>query len=307
MRVAIVGGTGFLGGYIVEALLDHNHRPAVLVRPGSEQKLRAADRCDIHSGTVDSLPDLIAVLKACDAAVYNIGILRERRSRGITFEALQFEGVQRFLRAAETCGVRRLLLMSANGVKEAGTDYQSTKLRAENAAFASGMDVTVFRPSVVFGDPRGLVEFATRLHREMIVPPLPAAGFYVTKGSNKGDVMMSPLHVRDVADAVVETLERQATIGRTYTLAGPERLTFSEILRRIAAAVDRRKWIVPVPLGLMRASATLFDWIPFFPVTRDQITMLEEGNVGDANDLAALIGREPRRFEVSNLDYLKQR
>lgn len=306
MRVAIVGGTGFVGGYVVESLLDRNYRPAVLVRPGSESKLRAADRCDVQPGTVDSMPDLIEVLKACDAAIYNVGILREQRSRGITFEALQFEGVRRFLRAAETCGVRRLLLMSANGVKADGTPYQATKYRAEEIAHASGMDVTIFRPSVIFGDPRGVTEFATRLYREMIAPPLPAAGFYVAKGPHKGEVMMSPLHARDVADAMAGALERPETIGQTYTLAGPEALSFAEILRRIAAAAGKRKRIVPVPIGLMRLAATLFDRLPFFPVTRDQLTMLEEGNIGDPDALEALIDRDPRRFEAGNLDYLTQ-
>lgn len=304
MRVAVVGGTGFVGNYIVESLLDNKHTPVLLVRSGSEQKLRRTAECDIVPGDVDVLPDLIELLKAADAVIYNIGILREIRSRGITFEATQFAGVERLLGAAKTCGVDRLLLMSANGVKPDGTAYQSTKYRAEALAHDSGIDVTVFRPSVIFGDPHGLMEFASQLHRDMVSPPIPAIGFYNASGPQRGDVMLSPVHVEDVAAAFVKALEEPGTIGRTYALAGPDALSWTEMLRRIAAATGRKKWIIPMPVELMRLTALLLDWLPFFPVTRDQLTMLAEGNIGSQGELVSLIGREPRAFTVEHLGYL---
>jgi hypothetical protein len=76
------------------------------------------------------------------------------------------------------------------------------------------------------------------------------------------------------------------------------------MLSRIAAATGRRKRFVPMPIALMRVGAPLFDWLPLFPVTRGQLTMLEEGNVADPEVLQALTGREPKSFSVENLDYL---
>ena len=117
---------------------------------------------------------------------------------------------------------------------------------------------------------------------------------------------MSPVHIEDVADAFVAALVNDETIGKTYCLGGPEVLTWTQMLRRIGEATDKRKWILPMPIYLMRIGATLFDWLPFFPVTRDQLTMLEEGNTADPAELKALIGREPRGFTVDSLGYLRQ-
>lgn len=116
---------------------------------------------------------------------------------------------------------------------------------------------------------------------------------------------MSPVQVTDVAQAFVSALEDPSSVGRTCILAGPEILSWTEMLRRIAQAAGRNKWIVPMPIRLMMVAATLFGWLPFFPVTRDQLTMLAEGNIGNPADLTALIGREPQAFLPANLAYLR--
>ena len=296
MRVAIIGGTGFVGSYLVDALLEHGHEVSALVRPGSEDKVRGGDRVRRVSGDLDSTAALNELLSGQDAAIYNVGLLREFPRKGITFEATQYQGAVDTVAAAEAQNVSRLLLMSAIGVKEDGTRYQSTKRRAEKHALASGLDVTVLRPSVIFGDPRGTMEFATQLYRDMIRPPLPAAAF--------PGVRMSPVAVTDVADAFVAALGDPATIGQTIELAGPEVLEWGEMVRRIAAAAGKKKIALPMPIWVMRVGATLFDWLPFYPVTRDQLTMLEEGNTGTADALQSLIGRQAKPFTAESLRYL---
>jgi len=207
VKVAIIGGTGFVGGYLVDALLDAGHEPHVLVRPGSESKLRQAGRCRVSAGDLADPAAVRATVEACDAVIYNVSLLREFPSRGIAFEDAHVGGVRRVLNAALDTGVRRFVLMSANGVKVPGTPYQETKYRAEQAALESGLDVTVFRPSIIFGDPRGAMEFATQLYRDMVRPPLPAVAFHTGCLPGSGDVLMSPAHARDVADAFVKALE----------------------------------------------------------------------------------------------------
>lgn len=306
MRVAIFGGTGFVGSYLVDALLESGHEPSVLVRPGSESKVRQASVSRLVKGDVTSTTAIDAVLENCDAAIYNVGILEEFPKQGITFEELQYQGLVRVVEAAKHRGVNRLLLMSANGVKSPGTPYQDTKFRAEEHAKASGLDVTIFRPSVIFGDPRGLMEIATQLNAQMITPPIPAVGFFTGWSPKQGAVVMSPVHVEDVVQAFVVALDDLSTVGNTYVLAGPEILSWSDMLRRIAQSVGRDKWILPMPIGFMRFAATLFDWLPFFPVTRDQLTMLAEGNAGDPAELEALIRRGSRTFAPANLNYLRK-
>ena len=297
MRVAIVGGTGFVGGYLVEALAAAEHEVACLVRPGSEEKLRGGSKVSSVPGELGSKEALRRLVRNCDAVIYNVGLLREYPRRGITFEQAQFQGVVDTIAAMQDAGVRRLLLMSAIGVKHPGTKYQSTKYRAEQHAFSSGLDVTVLRPSVIFGDPRGTMEFATQLYRDMVRPPFPAVSF--------PGVKMSPVYIRDVADAFVAALENDATKGRTIELAGPDVLSWDDMVKRIAAAADRKKLVLTMPLWLMRVGATLFDWLPFYPVTRDQLTMLEEGNTASPAALQELIGRPPQAMTPAALAYLR--
>jgi NADH dehydrogenase len=297
MRVGIIGGTGFVGSYLVEALLREGHEVRALVRPGSEARL-ANDAVVKLVGDLDDSAAIKDLVTGCDAIVYNVGLLREFPRRGITFEATQYQGVVDTVAAMQDAGVRRLLLMSAIGVKDPGTAYQSTKYRAEQHALASGLDVTVLRPSVIFGDPRGTMEFATQLYRDMVRPPLPAAAF--------PGVQMSPVAASDVADAFVAALSRSDAIGKTYELAGPEVLDWPTMVERIAAAAGKTKIMLPMPLWLMRAGATLFDWLPFYPVTRDQLTMLAEGNIAPTAALQDLIGREPKAMTPAALSYLSR-
>jgi NADH dehydrogenase len=304
VKVAIIGGTGFVGGYLIDALLDAGHEPHVLVRPGSENKLHRASECRITKGDLGSPDAIDAVVTGCDAVIYNVGILREYPREGITFEALQYRGAESVAEAAKRAGIRRFLLMSANGIDSAETPYQTTKLRAEAMIRESGLDYTIFRPSVIFGDPRGTMEFATQLYRDMVRMPLPGVGFHTGLSPASGEVLMSPVHVRDVADAFASALIDDSTIGKCFMLGGPEVVSWPQMLQRIAAAVGKTKFILPMPIGVMKLGATLFDWLPFFPVTRDQLTMLADGNTAEPDELAQLIGRQPAEFSPGNLAYL---
>ena len=305
MRVAIFGGTGFVGSFLVDALIAAGHEPSLMVRLGSERKVRQAERCRLVAGNLSSTTAIDATLENCDAVIYSVGILKESPKQGITFEELQYNGVVRVAESAKTRGISRFLLMSANGAKSPGTPYQETKFRAEEHVRASGFDVTIFRPSVIFGEPRGRMEIGTQLYAEMISPPIPAVGFFTGWRPYRGAVAMSPVHVEDVAQAFLTALRESSTIGKTYVLGGPEVLSWAEMLRRIARTVGRKKWILPMPIGIMKLAAALLDWLPFFPVTRDQLTMLAEGNTADPAALAQLIGRQPKAFNEAHLAYLR--
>ncbi len=304
MKVAVIGATGFVGGYLVDALLDAGHRPSVLVRAGSEGKLRRPTECRVTHGDLSSETAIAAVLDGCDAVIYNVGLLREFPGKGITFEDMHYAAAVRVIDAARRAGISRFLLMSANGVKRPGTPYQETKCRAEEYLAESGLDFTIFRPSVIFGDPHGTMEIATQLYRDMIRMPIPAVRFHNGLNPLRDDVMMSPIHARDVADAFVNSLADAATFGKSYDLGGPEALSWGEMLKRIAAAVGKRKLILPMPITAMKLGAALFDWLPFFPATRDQLTMLAEGNTASPEALVSLIQRPPERFSPDNLSYL---
>lgn len=304
MRVAVFGGTGFVGRYICDALIESDIQPVVLVRPGHGSRLRQPDRCVVVTGDVGNTAAVDEVLGQADAAIYNIGILREFPARAITYQELQYEAPRRVMDRAARLGVRRFLLMSANGVNPNGTPYQRTKYHAEQYLAASDLDGTVFRPSVIFGDPRGRSEFATQLKRDVIDSALPAPLFYSgLLPLQAGNFQMSPVHVTDVARAFVTALLSPEAIGRTLCLGGPEQLSWRRIIERLAAVNGKRKLMVPVPAYGVSTAATLLDRFESFPVTRDQLKMLLEGNTCTPAALRSL-GIEPVAFDNAHLGYL---
>ena len=131
MKVALFGGTGFVGTYIAKELLKNNHDPHLLVRPGSEYKVFQPDKCKVNIGDIGDLKTIELTVKDTDAVIYNIGIIRQFPKKGITFEAIHFEGAKHCIDIAKNFGIKRFILMSANGVKYDGTMYQSTKYLAD--------------------------------------------------------------------------------------------------------------------------------------------------------------------------------
>lgn len=306
MRVTVFGGTGFVGAYLIDELLERGHHPVLLVRPDSGNKVSQPGQCTLVNGDIADQGAVQAAVAGADAVIYNIGILREFPARGVTYEALHFDGARRAMDAAEQAGVRRFLLMSANGVKADGTGYQRTKYMADQYLAITGLDWTVFRPSVLFGDPRGRMEFATQLYRDVVRSPLPAPLFFDgVLPMNAGMFRMSPVHVKDVASVFVKALAMPETIGRIFTLGGPEALTWKAIVQIIARAAGTTKWAFPAPVMLLKGLAAVLDPYAYFPVTRDQLTMLMEGNTCDGYEAFRIFDIAPTPFDEASLSYLR--
>jgi uncharacterized protein YbjT (DUF2867 family) len=307
VKVAVFGGTGYIGSYLIDELISQNHTPVVLARQGSESSLRQADKCQIVAGHAEDERAVTDTIRGCDAVIYNIGILREIPARGITFRKLHFETAKRCMDTAVECGTLRFILMSANGVRPDGTEYQKTKYMAEQYLAATGLQWTIFRPSVVFGDPRGKMEFATRLRNDIINSPLPMPLFHdgllpVRAGAFK----LSPVHVTDVAKAFVRALDNENTFTRILPLGGPHTLAWKTILATIAEASERHKLAAPVPAWAVKFVAGFFDQYEWFPVTADQIRMLMEGNTCNSAETMAMLQIEPIPFTTTSLAYLSQ-
>jgi NADH dehydrogenase len=306
MKVAVIGGTGFVGGYLTAELLKQGHVPVLLVRPGSELEVEQPDACTLVPGDVQDTEALRITLTGCDAVIYLIGILREYPNQGITFEELHYQGAVRTMNQAAVLGVGRFLLMSANGVKALGTPYQTTKYRAEAHLRTTDLDWTIFRPSLIFGDPRSKMEFCTQLKQQMIDPLMPAPLFYAGwLPVNPGAFELSPVYAGDVANAFVRSLDVPVTFRQTYGLGGPEVFTWKALIDTIARACGTWKLTVPAPVFVVRTLAALLEGYDFFPITRDQLTMLMEGNTCDSAAVFELLGITPTRFDTESLAYLK--
>ena len=306
MKVTIFGGSGYVGSYLIDELLEKGHHPVLLTRSESHHTVNQRQQCTLIDGDIADPEAVRAAVRGADAVIYNIGILREFPVQGVTYQALHLEGARRAMDAAEDAGVRRFLLMSANGVKADGTGYQRTKYEAEQYLKTTSLQWTIFRPSVLFGDPRGRMEFATQLYRDIVCSPLPAPLFYDgLLPVNAGMFRMSPVHVKDVATVFVKALNMPETTGQIYELCGPQALSWKDILQMIAAAAGTSKRTLPAPAILLKVLAAALDQYAFFPITRDQLTMLMEGNTCGGQDAFQTFGLEPAPFDTTRLSYLQ--
>ena len=305
MKVALFGGTGFVGTYITEELLKNNHNPHLLVRPGSEYKVFQPDKCKINIGDIRDLKTIEITLKDTDAVIYNIGIIRQFPKKGITFEAIHFEGAKHCIDVANHLGIKRFILMSANGVKFDGTIYQSTKFLADQYLKNTELEWTIFRPSLIFGDPKGKQEFCSQLRDDMLSLPLPAPLFF--EGLipwAAGQFEMSPIHIKDVASIFVKALDMEKTIGKIYELGGSESYNWIELIDIISESSRKKKWKIPAPVIPIKLAASIFERFPFFPITKDQLTMLLEGNTCDSTIAFKDFEVDPISFSIENLEYL---
>jgi len=183
--------------------------------------------------------------------------------------------------------------MSALGTRaNAVSRYHQSKWVAEEAVRRSGLDYTIFRPSVVYGPGDRFVNLIVRLSR--FSPVVPVLG--------GGQARFQPVSVEVVATAFVKALSEVKSIGQTYDLCGPEPLTFPELLNDILAVKRRRRLKLRMPSGLARAQAAFLELVyPLLlhkaaPLTRDQLIMLEEGSVGDPRPAEALFGLKQPTF-----------
>ncbi len=297
MKVFLTGGTGFVGSEVLRQLAAAGHQVTCLVRPGSERKLAVHPGVDIHPGDATDPASLQGAMTGCEAVIHLVGIIREFPGKGITFERLHFDATVNVLTAAKAQGVRRYLHMSTNGTREdAATGYHRTKWAAEQEVHRSGLDWTIFRPSVIFGPGDEFVHTLADLIRKMPVFPVIGDGQY----------RMAPVAVENVAAGFVQALELSQTIGQTYHCCGPQELSYNEILDHIGAALGKehvRK--VHHPVALVKPMVALMEGSPRFPITREQMTMLLEGNVCDPRPWAETFGLWLIPFAEGIRAYLK--
>ncbi len=305
MHVFLTGGTGFIGSYVLRELVARGHTVRCLVRNPDAPLAVHGQAVECVKGDVTNSRTLRGTLRGCEAVIHLVGIIEEDTGRGITFDRIHREGTLHVVAAAAEAGLDRFVLMSANGARPDGVSaYQRSKWAAEEALTGAGFShACIIRPSVVFGDPGpGHPEFASRLANTLIKP------FPILPVFGRGDFLMQPVAVEDVAAAFVQALTLPAAAGCTYTAVGRERLTYVAVLDRITEALGLRlRPKVPQPLWLVRPLIHLLDPLHLLPITADQFDMLVEGNTGDPEPFFRDFDLPGKAFTPENLAYLKTR
>jgi NADH dehydrogenase len=233
------------------------------------------------------------------AVIHLVGIISEIDRN--TFENVHTLGTKNMVAAAQEAGVKRFAQMSALGTRShAVSRYHQSKWAGEEIVRESGLDWTIFRPSIIYGPKDHFVNLFARLAR--FSPVLPMIG--------RGQGKLQPVPVGDVAAAFVKCLTEPRSVGRTFDLCGRDVLTFTEVLDEILTVIGRKRWKAHLPPGLARCQAAVLEFIfPKLlgkapPLNRDQLLMLSEDNVGNPQPANELFGLRPVPFREGIANYL---
>jgi len=302
MHVFLTGATGFVGSYILRALLAAGHSVRCLVRDSSTT-FDVAGKIEKVKGDITKPKSLTGTMRGCDAVIHLVGIIDEKPDQGITFERIHHEGTQHVVDAALEAEVEVFIQMSANGAREDGVSaYQTSKWKAEQYVRKAGFrHWTIFRPSLVFGAPGpGQPEFATKLADALIRP------FPILPVFGDGSYRMQPISVEEVAAAFVQALTTPAAVGKAYCTAGMDAYPYTEILDIITRGCGLEpKFKLPQPTWLIRPVIQLTAPLGLLPISTDQFDMLIEGNTCDATALYDDFDLEYKPFTPENLSYLR--
>ncbi len=288
MKVFLTGATGFVGKHVAARLIADGHEPVCLVRDAGSDAAQGLRRkgARLVPGNVTSAEDVIAGARGTDATIHLVGIIFERQ--GASFQRVHVEGTINVLAAARNAGNSRFIHMSALGAGEdAVSAYLKTKWIAEQAVISSGLDYTIFRPSIIYGSGGEFIDMLLGQARRL--PLLPVIG--------DGRYLMQPVSVSDVARIFPAALTNKKSINHIYDVGGPARLTYDEMLDTVCRALDRKRPKLHIPVTLMRLLSGVSEKTMSKPfLTTDQIAMLLRGSTGDISDLRADFGIEPVDF-----------
>jgi uncharacterized protein YbjT (DUF2867 family) len=277
MRLLVIGGSGFLGGHVLHEAARRGHHTVALAR--SPAAARAVTACGAQplAGDLDHPRCLDAAFTAagCEAL--------------LSLASLGFGHGPAIVAAAEEAGIRRAVFVSTTAITTT-LDPPAKQVRqaAERQIRCCGLAWTILRPTMIYGAPgdRNLSRLLALLTWARMLP-VPGGG----------QRLHQPVHVADAAGAVLAAVERPASIGRIYDVAGPEPLPFADLLRACAAAVGSTTTFVPVPLAPMIALARVHQRLSRHPrIKAEQLQRLGEDKAFAISEATADLGYAPRPF-----------
>lgn len=267
-KVLVLGGSGFVGRHVCEKLNRLGIRATVPTRRAiNARDVQTLPMVDVLEANVHSEADLARLIPGHDAVVLLVAILHGSAAE---FERTHVELPRRVAAAMRQAGVKRLVHVSALGASTEGPSlYQKSKAGGEAVLQSSGLDVTVLRPSVIFGAEDQFLNLFARL--QTVAPFVPLAG---------AGTRFQPVWVVDVAEAVVRSLQRPETAGQIIECTGPEVLTLAQLVQLAGRLSGHPRPVFGIPKGLALLQARLMELMPGQPLmSRDNLKSMEVDNV----------------------------
>ncbi|OIR06665.1 3 beta-hydroxysteroid dehydrogenase/delta 5--_4-isomerase [mine drainage metagenome] len=293
-EVCVLGGSGFVGSAIVAKLDAAGYSVKVLTRRRDSAKhLCLLPKVTVVECNVFDSQALSSALKGADAVINLIGILHQ--SRRLSFNAAHHDLPAQLAKICVDLGIKRLVHMSSLQADErAPSQYLRSKAAGEAAlrALQDKLNITIFRPSIIFGEADSFTNLFATLVRYLPVVLLA-----------KPNAKFQPVWVEDVASCFVNCLSNIDTYGQTYELAGPKVYTFRKLVKVIMRTIGQQRPIVGLGDALSYAQAFMMELLPIKLMSRDNVRSMEVDSIS-ANSFPAIFGVIPTPLEAVMPEYL---
>jgi uncharacterized protein YbjT (DUF2867 family) len=286
--VHVTGGSGFLGVHVVPRLVAAGFEVTALARSAAAAAVVTAGGAEAMAGDLDDPASLDAAFLASGAEAL------------VNLASLGFGHAPAIVAAAEEAGMKRAVFVSTTAVATTlDSRSKSVRLAAEETVRASGLEWTILRPTMIYGSARDRnMARLLRLVGRVPVVPLPGGGRR----------LQQPVHVDDLAAAVVAALTTRAAVGQVYDVAGPEPLTLRQVVLDAGEALGRRPRTVTVPLAPLIGLARIYERTTSTPrLKAEQLQRLAEDKVFDIAAARRDLGYAPRSFAQGIREQAEQR
>ena len=289
-KICLLGGTGFVGRHLVNSLMQIGWR----VRIPTQQRERHRDllmysNLELIPANIHDQEQLNNLIADCEIVINTVGILNESGRDGNGFNRVHAELPQKIVTACQINNVRHLLHISAINADatKAPSNYLRTKGIGESVIHASDLNVTSFRPSVIFGkDDSFLNKLATLLRVPSPIFMLPSA-----------HAKMAPIWIDDVVAAMLQTIGKSEHYGKFYNLCGPTVYTLQELVTYIAELLGVKRYIIPLGDNISHKIAQVMDFIPGKPYSVDNYQSATLENSCKDNNHLEQLGITPHSLE----------
>lgn len=279
-RIAILGGTGFVGQTLCNELCNLGYHLSVFTRHREQHRhnLILLPKLDLIELDIHDQTQLTNALVDCDIVINLVGILNEKGHKGEGFHFAHVELAEKILRACKENNITRLLQMSAlNASAENGPSYYlKTKGQAEDLLHENNanINVTSFRPSVIFGHQDS---FFNRFNQLLSISPFLPLACHASQ--------FAPIYVEDVCNMMIQSIDDPNSYNKRFNLCGPEVYSLKELVEYTAKTSGKSRWIIPLNDFFSKVQAKVFDFIPGKPFSTDNYLSATLDSVCETNEL----------------------
>ena len=294
--ILVTGATGFIGRALTRHLVESGHDVRILLRPSPRTpNLPTGVPVQVAVSSLDDVRGLRAALHGVDVVFHLAG--GEAEGGRANLQAVDIDGTRNLSEAAADASVERIIYISHLGADRAsGFPVLKAKGIAEEYLRKSGVPYTILRGSILFG-PHDT--FTSGLAMLLSLAP----GFLPLPG--KGETLVQPLWVEDMATCLVWALDEPATVNQTYEIGGSECLSLRQVTEMVMQATRQPRWLVAWPTPWMRALTVVMESVfPRFPTTVFWLDYLAVNRTCRVDTITQVFGLMPARF-ASRLDYLR--